>query len=64
MNLFETFFQSIRYNNMVDTKQIYFSRTFLKPWVHLFYNVAGVVGGTNRGDICIGKQKEIFFPVQ
>ena len=45
MNLFETFFQSIRYNNMVDTKQIYFSRTFLKPWAQLSSNVAGVVGG-------------------
>ena len=29
---------------MVDTKQIYFSPTFLKSWVHISNNVAGVVG--------------------
>ena len=32
------------YNNVVDTKQIYFSTLFLKSWVHISDNVAGVVG--------------------
>ena len=43
--MFHTFFQSISYNNVVDTKQTYFSPTFLKPWVHISDNVVGLVGG-------------------
>ena len=35
----------ISYNNVVDTKQIYISPTFLKPWDHISDNVAGVVEG-------------------
>ena len=40
------FFQSISYNNMAVTKQIYFSPTFLKWWVLICDNIAGVVGGS------------------
>ena len=39
-----TFFQSILYNNVVNTKQIYFSTPFLKSWVHASENITGVVG--------------------
>ena len=39
------FFQSIIYNKLVVTKQIYFLTTFLKSWVHIYDNIAGVVGG-------------------
>ena len=38
-------FFSVSYNNVVVTKQIYYSLTFLKSWVHICDNVAGVVGG-------------------
>ena len=41
-----TFFHSINYNNLVDTKQISFLPTFLKPWFHMSDNVAGLVGGS------------------
>ena len=40
-----TFFHSVSYNNVVVTKQIYFSHTFLKSWTHIFDNIAGVVWG-------------------
>ena len=32
------------YKNLVVTKQIYFSPTFLKSGVHISDNIAGVVG--------------------
>ena len=35
---------SVSYNNVVVTKQIYFSLTFLKLWVHISNNITGVVG--------------------
>ena len=38
-------FQSISYNNGVVTKQIYFSSTLSKSWVHIPDNIAGLVGG-------------------
>ena len=38
-------FFSVSYNNMVVTKQIYFWPTFLKSWVHISDDIAGVVGG-------------------
>ena len=42
--LFSYFFQSINYNNVVDTKQIYFSPTFSKSWMRISDNIAGVLG--------------------
>ena len=39
------FFQSIVYNNVVVTKQIYFLATLVISWVHISHNIAGVVGG-------------------
>ena len=39
---FSYFFKSA--NNVVVTKQIYFSPAFLKSWVHISDNIAGVVG--------------------
>ena len=42
--LFSYFFQSINYNNVVDTKQIYFSPTFSKSWMKISDNIAGVLG--------------------
>ena len=47
---------------MFVTKQIYLPPTFLKLWVHLSDNNAGVVGGhsTTRGGIGIGKEKGSF----
>ena len=39
------FFRSISYNNVVVTKQVYFSSAFLKSWVYISDNIAGVVGG-------------------
>ena len=39
---FLSFFQSISYNNVVVTKVIYFSSAFLKSWVDIFDNIAGV----------------------
>ena len=44
MNFLIILFQSISYNNLVDTKQMYFSPTFLKPCVHISHINAGVVG--------------------
>ena len=38
-------FFSVSYNNVVVTKRIYYSLTFLKSWVHICDNVADVVGG-------------------
>ena len=35
---------SVSYNNVVVTKQIYLSLTFLKLWVHISNNITGVVG--------------------
>ena len=35
---------SVSYNNVVVTKQIYFSLTFLKSWFHISDNITGVVG--------------------
>ena len=45
VNFLILFFHSISYNNVVVTKQIYFSPTFLKSWVHISDNTAGVLGG-------------------
>ena len=39
------FFFLISYNNVVATKQIFFSPTFLKLWVNISDSIAGVVGG-------------------
>ena len=39
-------FQPVSYNNVVGTKQIYFSSVFLKSWVHISDNIAGVVGAS------------------
>ena len=39
-------FQPVSYNNVVATKQIYFSSVFLKSWVHVSDNIAGVVGAS------------------
>ena len=36
---------SVSYNNVVVTKQIYFSPTFLKSWVHIYGNITGIEGG-------------------
>ena len=36
---------SVSYNNVVVTKQIYFSPTFLKSWVHIYGNITGIDGG-------------------
>ena len=44
VNFLILFFHSISYNNVVVTKQIYFSPTFLKSWVHISDNIAGVLG--------------------
>ena len=38
------FFQSVVYNNVIVTKQIYILTTFLKSWVRISDNIAGVVG--------------------
>ena len=35
---------SVSYSNVVVTKQIYLSLTFLKLWVHISNNITGVVG--------------------
>ena len=43
--IFICFFRSISYNNVVVTKQVYFSSAFLKSWVYISDNIAGVVGG-------------------
>ena len=43
MSILLSFF-SVSYSNVAFTKQIYFSPTFLKLWVHIFDNIAGVVG--------------------
>ena len=42
--VFLSFFQAISYKNLVITRQIYFLRTFLKSWVHVSDDIAGVVG--------------------
>ena len=39
-------FQSRSYNNVVVTKQIYFSPRFLKSLVHISDNIAHVVAGS------------------
>ena len=39
------FFQSVSYSNVIVTKQMYFSPTFLKSWVHTSDNIARAVGG-------------------
>ena len=63
--IFLVFF-SVSYNNVVITKKIYFSPTFLKLWVHISGNFAAVVGGPQyyRRDVNIGKKKGVFSPVQ
>ena len=38
-------FQSIVYNNVIVTKQIYILTTLLKSWVRISDNIAGAVGG-------------------
>ena len=45
MILLLIFFQAINYKDLLGKKLIYFSPTFLKSWVHIFDNVAGVVEG-------------------
>ena len=67
-------FFSVSHNNVVVTKQIYFSPTFFKSWACIPDNIAGVsliilqvyweVHSTASRDISIGKEKEIFSPVQ
>ena len=42
---FLSFFQPISYNNVLVTKQIYFSKEFLNSWVNISDIIAGVVGG-------------------
>ena len=42
---FLSFFQLTVYNNEVVTKQIHFLNTFLKSWVHISDDIAGVIGG-------------------
>ena len=44
-NKFSNPFQSVSYNSMVVTKQICFSPTFLKSWVHISDNIARLVEG-------------------
>ena len=44
MNFLIVFFQSVSYNNVVIRKETYFSPTFLKSWIHIYDNIAGVVG--------------------
>ena len=40
--------QSISYNKVVFTKQIYFSSTYLKPWAHISDNITGVAGDRRK----------------
>ena len=58
---FSSLFQSISYDNVVVTKQIYFSSTFLKLWVHMADNAARVVGGSQYS---YRSYKHREFPVQ
>ena len=60
------FFQSVSYNNVDVTKQIYVLSTFLKLWVPNSDNIAGIVGGcsTTTGVIGTGKKRGIVSPVQ
>ena len=44
-SFFLSFFQEINYINVVVTKQIYFSSTFLKLSIHISDNIAGALGG-------------------
>ena len=44
MSILLSFF-SVSYSNVAFTKQIYFSPTFLKLWVHISDSIARVVGG-------------------
>ena len=39
-------FQSRSYNNVVVTKQIYFSSAFLKAWAHIPDNIVRVITGS------------------
>ena len=39
-----SFFQSISYNNLVATKEIYFAPTFRKLEAHISDNIASIVG--------------------
>ena len=39
------FFESISFNNVLVTKQVYFSSSFFKSWFHISDNIAGVVEG-------------------
>ena len=39
------FSHSTSHNKVVVSKRIYFSPTYLKLWVHISDNIAGVVGG-------------------
>ena len=67
-------FFSVSHYNVVVTKQIYFSPTFFKSWACIPDNIAGVsliilqvyweVHSTASWDISIGKEKDIFSPVQ
>ena len=58
------FFQSISYNNVVIRKETYFSHTFLKSWIHIHDNIAGVVGNPQYyyRDYRYGEGKENLFP--
>ena len=44
LNFLIPFQKSISYNNAVVTKQICFSPTFSKSWVHISDNIAGAIG--------------------
>ena len=56
---FSCYFQSITYNDVIVTKQIYLSLTFLKSWIHIFDNIASVIGiyGKISRDIGIWREK-------
>ena len=41
-------FQSASYKNVAVTKQIYFSSRFLKSWIDISDNIAGLVGGSSQ----------------
>ena len=45
---FSYFSQSICYSNVVLTKQIYFSHTFVKSWVHISHQIATLAGGSQH----------------
>ena len=56
------FFQSTVYNNVVVTKQIHFLNTFLKSWVRIYDDIAGVIGGPHyyQREFRFGEQWENY----